>query len=372
VQQVEMETASVLVVDDNPLIQNVIKSLLTNEAYDVTCCSNGEEALSALNTNEFDVIVCDVMMPRLDGYGLHQQVRERSDLAHIPFIFLTALGDELEVKRGRETGADDYIVKPFDPRELVSLIRGKIRRSKNLQSKAEEQYDTFRKRIIHTLSHEFRTPLVAINTGTELLLDQQSLDREKAKQLLEAIQRGGQRLEKLVNDFMMMQQVEAGIADRLFESRARKADLNEVVAKVLESTAEDQKSSEIAMTFVQSEQKALVHIYTPHIENIIQRLVDNAIKFSQARKEVEVQLKREGEHWSIQVCDRGIGLSASRIKEAIDPFGQVDRDLLEQQGGGLGLALASRYAHINKGHLSLVGREGGGVVASLLLPCLKE
>lgn len=371
-QQVKSEQASILVVDDNPLIQNVIKSLLLNESYDVVCCSNGEEALGALEANEFDVIVCDVMMPRLDGYGLHQQVRDKAQFSHIPFIFLTALGDELEIKRGRETGADDYVVKPFDPRELVSLIRGKILRSKHLQSKSEEQYDTFRKRIIHTLSHEFRTPLVAINTGTELLLDQKSIDQEKAKQLLEAIQRGGQRLEKLVNDFMMMQQVEAGIAERLYQTRARKVELNELMVKMVESIKEEHQGKTVLIEFKESEQKAYAHVYSPHIENILYRLVDNAIKFSQGKKTVLVELLAEETFWCVQVLDRGIGLSASKIKEAIDAFGQVDRDILEQQGGGLGLALASSYAVINKGSLSLVSREGGGVIASLRLPVCPE
>jgi CheY-like chemotaxis protein len=118
------EQVAVLVVDDNPLILNIIKSLLGSVDYQVHTAGDGREALSVLESKNVDLIVCDVMMPTMDGYQLHQAVRSRGEMAHIPFVFLTALGDAVDVSYGKELGADDYLVKPFEPADLYAgLLR---------------------------------------------------------------------------------------------------------------------------------------------------------------------------------------------------------------------------------------------------------
>ncbi|MCB0334546.1 MAG: response regulator, partial [Bdellovibrionales bacterium] len=352
------EPGSVLVVDDNPLITNVLQSLLCSQSYDVHCCSNGQEALKELERKPVDVIICDVMMPKLDGYGLHDSLRSKPEFSHIPFIFLTALSEDSEKRKGLEAGADDYVVKPFDPGKLLSMVKGKVHRSRSLRSASAEKYDQFRKKIIHTLSHEFRTPLVAINTGTELLLEQQGvLTQDKAHNLLQAIQRGGHRLEKLVNDFMLMQQIEAGIAQRLFENRAAKHGLSEIVRGVLDARKEALVEGEFDVEYVDYCQGADVYVYLPHIQEVLLRFIDNAIKFSNTRKSLEVVICPHDRAVSVEVRDRGMGMNVARVQDAIDAFGQVDRDKLEQQGGGLGLALASRYAKINGGSIELHNRE---------------
>jgi signal transduction histidine kinase len=99
-------------------------------------------------------------------------------------------------------------------------------------------------------------------------------------------------------------------------------------------------------------------------------LVANACKFSRAIKEVEVQVRLvDGEVW-FDVKDRGIGIDLQRIKEAIQPFGQIDRSKLEQQGGGLGLSIANHYAVIHGGRLEFEVREDGGSIVSVVIPAL--
>lgn len=368
--QLEESRAAILVVDDNPLIVNVLRGLFLAQDYEVFCCSNGEEAVDLLDKRYVDVIVSDVMMPKMDGYELHELIRKKPEHSHIPFIFLTALSDDQEVSKGRETGVDDYVVKPFDPRQLLSVIKGKIIRSRKLKNLSEEQYDKFRKRIIHTLSHEFRTPLVAINTGTELLLGQEAtLDSDKTQNLLEAIQRGGQRLERLVNDFMLMQQIEAGIAHKLFNTRAAAHNVNEVVQDFLAAKIEQLGIESLQYGFKSLEDETSVWIYEPQVVDVLSRLVDNAIKFSAKDKPYfEIAIYPWSETVEIAVSDRGIGLNVEKVKEAINIFGQINREKLEQQGGGLGLAIANQYATIHKGSLDFENRDGGGAVVSLVLP----
>ena len=361
--------AAVLVVDDNPLIVNVLKSLLSSQHYNVYVSSNGEEALEVLNKKDIDVVICDVMMPQMDGYQLHQMMRQQSEHSHIPFVFLTALSDSSEVSKGRETGVDDYLVKPFDPRELLSIVKGKVERSRNIKNSSQEKYDNFRKKIIHTLSHEFRTPLVAINTGTELLIEQkQTIDDKKIQNLLEAIRRGGQRLEKLVSDFMLLQQIEAGMAQKLYLNRAGKKVLADIIAEVLEEYSDLLKHENFQIELTNHGEGTEVYVYAPHIKDILGRFISNSVKFKTKNNLIEISIYPQENEVVIEVKDRGIGIDVNKVKEAIDIFGQIDREKLEQQGSGLGLAIASRYAAINNGRIEFDKRDGGGSIVSLILP----
>lgn len=363
------EKATILVVDDNPLIVNVLSGLLASENYHVFASANGREAIDVITNKHIDVIICDVMMPQMDGYELHHWVRKKAEFGHIPFIFLTALDDSREIKRGKETGADDYVVKPFDAEHMLSVIKGKVVRSKMLRNLSEEKYDSYRRKVIHTLSHEFRTPLVAINTGTELLMEQHgNLDTQRMQNLLEAIRRGGQRLEGLVNDFMLLQQVEAGIASKLFANRAAVKLVNEVVTDAIEFQRELLTKEGFTVTVNDQCEGAKVKVYAPQVYDILGRLINNSVKFRGVNREIEIYICSQGSEIALEVRDRGIGISVEKVKEAIDVFGQIDRDKLEQQGGGLGLAIANRYATIHGGKLEFEKRAGGGSVVTLVLP----
>jgi signal transduction histidine kinase len=367
--QNSFENASVLVVDDNPLILNVLKSLFNSANYQVYTSCNGEEAKETLKNKNVDLIICDVMMPEMNGYALHDFVREKPEFAHIPFVFLTALDSPNEKQEGQALGADDYLVKPFDPEELLAVVSGKLKRSKGIKSFSEQQYDSYRKKVIHTLSHEFRTPLVAINTGTELLLEQQAqFDKERMQNLLLAIQRGGQRLEKLVSDFMVLQQIEAGVAERLFNNKHAIKDLFTLLQQYLEVASHRIKQAGFKFESYIFNHSVKVDVYEQQIIEILERLISNSLKFHSEQKEIYISTFPLGDEIAIEIKDKGIGIDPIRLKEAIDVFGQIDRDKLEQQGGGLGLAIANRFASINKGRLEFDNLPEGGTVARLILP----
>ncbi|MCF4967036.1 response regulator transcription factor RpaB [Nostoc sp. CMAA1605] len=115
----------ILVVDDEASIRRILETRLAMIGYDVVTASNGEEALTVFRSCSPDLVVLDVMMPKLDGYGVCQELRKESD---IPIILLTALSDVADRITGLELGADDYIVKPFSPKELEARIRSILRR----------------------------------------------------------------------------------------------------------------------------------------------------------------------------------------------------------------------------------------------------
>ncbi len=114
-----------LVVDDEASIRRILETRLTMIGYQVITACDGEEALELFRQRLPDLVVLDVMMPKLDGYGVIQELRKDSD---VPIVMLTALGDVADRITGLELGADDYVVKPFSPKELEARIRCVLRR----------------------------------------------------------------------------------------------------------------------------------------------------------------------------------------------------------------------------------------------------
>jgi len=120
----------VLVVDDEASIRRILDTRLSMIGYLVITASDGEEALSLFRQENPNLVILDVMMPKLDGYGVCQEIRKNSD---IPIIMLTALGDVADRITGLELGADDYVIKPFSPKELEARIRAVLRRAEKIQ-----------------------------------------------------------------------------------------------------------------------------------------------------------------------------------------------------------------------------------------------
>ena len=127
--------ARALVVDDEKIIVKGIRFSLLQDNMEVDCAYDGEEAVAMAKNNKYDVILLDIMLPKLNGFEVCQQIREFSD---VPIIMLTAKGDDMDKILGLEYGADDYITKPFNILEVKARIKAIMRRSSNKKDKVEE------------------------------------------------------------------------------------------------------------------------------------------------------------------------------------------------------------------------------------------
>ncbi len=145
----------ILVVDDEELIRNVIKEYLTIEEYTVEEAENGLEAIEKAKANDYDLIIMDIMMPKMDGY---QACKEIKKIKNVPFIMLSARSEEYDKLIGFDLGIDDYVTKPFSPKELVARIKAILKRSKN-----EEATYTFDGLTINDLAHEVKVDGKKVN-----------------------------------------------------------------------------------------------------------------------------------------------------------------------------------------------------------------
>ena len=120
----------VLVVDDDAALAEMLGIVLRGEGFDPVFCADGARAVAAFRESDPDVILLDLMLPGMDGVDICQEIRKESG---VPIVMLTARSDTQDVVRGLESGADDYVVKPFKPKELVARIRARVRRREDQQ-----------------------------------------------------------------------------------------------------------------------------------------------------------------------------------------------------------------------------------------------
>ena len=125
-EEEEDSRQKILVADDEASIRRILETRLKMVGYDVIVAEDGEEAVELFNKVNPDLVVLDVMMPKMDGYGVTREIRRNSD---VPIIILTALGDVSERITGLELGADDYVIKPFSPKELEARVKAVLRRT---------------------------------------------------------------------------------------------------------------------------------------------------------------------------------------------------------------------------------------------------
>ncbi|HHW70865.1 MAG TPA: response regulator transcription factor [Clostridiales bacterium] len=125
----------IMVVDDDPHINELVKLYLEKEGYNVECYLNGWDALNAFKNNPPHLMILDIMLPGMDGWDVCKEVRKISE---VPIIMLTAKGETFDKVLGLELGADDYIVKPFDPQELVARVKAVLRRTNPIKSLDEK------------------------------------------------------------------------------------------------------------------------------------------------------------------------------------------------------------------------------------------
>jgi DNA-binding NarL/FixJ family response regulator len=120
----------VLVIEDQPVMRRNLKTILEMEGFIVATAENGARGVAAARAQPPDLILCDVMMPELDGYGVLAALRQDERTATIPFIFLTAKGEKVDLRTGMNLGADDYLAKPVSSEELVAAVQARLARQR--------------------------------------------------------------------------------------------------------------------------------------------------------------------------------------------------------------------------------------------------
>jgi two-component system, sensor histidine kinase and response regulator len=363
-----VSASTVLVVEDNPAMNNAICDILELNSYRVRSAHNGQEALNYLQTERPDVILCDIMMPHMDGYTLLRHTRADERLRTLPFIFLTARSSEDDRRQAKTIGIEDYLVKPVDPEDLTIAVENALRRSRNLAIETQSQMDSLRNQIVRTLQHEFRTPLTFILGYAEYLAEiaDDQIDLETLKLSTHAILEGGHRLQDLVEKFLLLADIQyrqhlPGREEHLSAHQMLKnatSNMTKAAAEVsMEILVEPAPESDTIIGEISYLYRAVIH------------MIENSIQYRRPQsKQIWLSVAVAENYIGLRVADDGKGISPTMLQLLQRPFEQVKRDDRTVPGAGLSLALIQHIARLHGGYLEIESEEGKGSTFTLWLP----
>lgn len=349
------ERSRILVVDDDPMNIYIVREVL-GDGYEVQSASTGEQALALADEFGADLILLDVMMPDIDGYELCRRFRANPALAFTKVILVSAksmLRDRLE---GYRAGADDYIVKPFDPEELRAKVQVFLR------LKSVEEVERVKDDIINVFSHETRTPLNTI-IGFARLLDESSHLSGAEREAIQHIRDNGESLMELVDKTIFLASLRKGNCRLSLVSLRLDALLQAVFTKLAATIAEKRLTVQV----VDPEQLTLVADETL-LTTAVALVIENAIKFSPLGGTLVASGERHGRYLRLHIRDNGRGLPQSRLVALFNAF-VVDDIAHHGQGHGLGLAIVKHVLRLHGGDISARNNpDACGCTFTLLLP----
>ncbi|HIP87120.1 MAG TPA: hybrid sensor histidine kinase/response regulator [Anaerolineales bacterium] len=365
----------ILVAEDHKPMQQALKKILEGEGFEVLTANDGEEALRAMEMFRPDLVLADIMMPRMDGYALYEAVRARQEWVTIPFIFLTAKAEREDILKGKALGVEDYITKPFDPQELIVVVQSRLARTREIRQVTETEFDELKQQITTVLGHELRMPLTYVTGYAELALeDLENLSAEELQEFLAGIKRGADRLTRLVNDLLLLIRLDTGRTAKEFRDLATvHDDLGNVVERTVWQHALQAAERGVALEVQVAPDLPPVLICETLFVDALGRLIDNGIKFSlRDERRVTVRARVADGRVEVSVIDRGIGIPPEEIPHLFERFRQIGRDRLEQQGVGIGLAIAREVIRLHGGDIEVESTPGEGSTFTIWLPAVSE
>lgn len=358
----------ILVIEDDLPVRTTIIDVLKNEDFDTYGARNGIEGLHIAREHIPDLIISDVVMPGLDGYGVVRELRHDPKTATIPIILLTARTDRTDMRQGMEYGADDYLTKPFTINELMNAVGAQLKKRTAITQKYETTLRMLRKNITYALPHELKTPLTGILGYAHMLL----MDYDKAKppeiqDYAQWIVKSGERLQQLIENYLVYAQIELIASDPKQIEALRNhiiKNVDDIIREEATSAAEDaNRAADLRLELC----GVALQISAQDWRKIVGELVNNAFKFSPAGTAVTVAASRDEKSFSLRIHDHGRGMTADQIQQ-MGAYMQFERKLFEQQGIGLGFSIAKSLVKLHGGQIAVTSTPGVETTVEITFP----
>jgi len=189
----------ILVTDDSKVICNEICDILSMENFVTIKAYNGQEGIFKAKKHKPDLIISDIMMPIIDGYQFFKELTKKPITANIPFIFLSAKAQPIEIRKGMNTGADDYLTKPINADELIKAVNVKLEK----QIKLDNKIKNLKIKSVKTLPYEITDSIVNIMAFTKYLKTKElPIPLEEKIKILDLIKNNGEKINELIDDYL--------------------------------------------------------------------------------------------------------------------------------------------------------------------------
>jgi len=389
------EPSKILIVDDLPENLQALEALLRHDQRAIYQAASGEQALALLLEHEFALAILDVQMPGMNGFELAEVMRSTSRTRHIPIVFVSAAGRELDYAfKGYESGAVDFMYKPLDSDAVRSKVnvfvaldqqRRETRRQMLALEKSRQEQETLLRELNQTqqelqrslkmrdefmslVAHELRTPLNTLFLETQM----RSLQLKRGN----TAAFGGQQMEAMIQrDERQIKSMIRLIDDMLDVSRMRSGKLSIRPAQVELMCLLERVVSDLSLQAATTGSSLSLRAHEGvtgcwdefRVEQVIVNLLTNALRYG-CGQPVEVSVERDGDLVRISVRDQGKGIAPSDLERIFEPYERGARNG-EPKGLGLGLYISRQLAISHGGELKVSSTPGEGSVFCLMLPC---
>ena len=381
-------SSSILIVDDNPQNLQVLGKLLQENKYEIEFATSGTAAMVWLEKRRFDLILLDINMPGMNGFEVCMKIRSNPEMNKIPIIFLSAESERESILKGFELGAQDYITKPFDSRELLVRVRthlalkeslenleilnrsleGKVNeRTLQLKESNEKLEDTNRKLLdldrakadfLSLISHEIRTPLNGIIGPLELLKD--SVDLHEVGDLMNVLDISVKRLELFSLNALLI----TSLKTKQIEIPKEKIQLIKLINEVLDEKNDKIRSGSIKVLLKDEASGELITGESELIKKNIDSILDNAIHFSPQGGTIEINIYPENNTTICEIKDNGKGFETGVIDSSFELF--TTGGPYQENHFGIGLPLTKMIMEAHRGDIIIGNNPGDGAFVKLL------
>ncbi|MCX6049719.1 MAG: response regulator [Chloroflexi bacterium] len=365
---------TILVIEDEAILRNEVIEWLTLEGYTALGAADGMTGVEMAFRQLPDLIVCDITMPRMDGYSVLAELHANPATVGIPFIFVTARVAHNDIRQGMELGADDYITKPFTNPELLQAIQVRLTK-KTIQEQErqhgleqlqqalvqEQERRLLTTKLVAMFSHDFRNPLTSILLFNNLLREQGNyLDVERRLTQCNRIEASVRQLVQMLDDVLLVAQFETGKLDLKLEPLDIGAFLEQIVANFQLVQGEQHR------ILFESQETALYLMDARLLRQIAANLISNAIKYSAPGTVVRVLVDYDEGQCRLTVQDQGIGIPVADQPHLLEAF-RRGSNVGNVPGTGLGLALVQQAVTLLNGSIHFESQVGVGTTMTVML-----
>jgi signal transduction histidine kinase len=337
----------ILIVDDEHDTTELLRYNLQKANYEPLIARNGEEAITAVQCCAPEVVLLDVMMPKLNGWEVCRILRESSKGKSIPIIMLSALSDEEARVKGLSLGADDYVSKPFSIKELMLKIQKHIDRQralKQLHAKEQEQETSLR-----YLVHEIKNSLTVIGGFSSL-----ALKKDDGHAYLKTIHTAAVHAQSLLNDTSLLSRLEKETGSLPAES----IDIVALAKEVVEMFCDTAKRKRLELV-EKKNAPLLVRANKTAARQVLVNLLSNAVKYSREGGRIWISFKEVDSRIEVAIKDEGCGIHREELSHIFNKFYRAAGS--EQvKGAGLGLHIVKLLTESMEGKVIAESEQGAG------------
>lgn len=362
--------ARILVVDDQRDTQEMLRRILRQ--YEVHTANNGRAALAKLEQEHYDLVMLDIMMPEMGGIETLQRIRQHYSDIELPVMLVSALSERRSIANGRQMGANDYIVKPFDVEDVLARVNTQLRLKRFADERQQmvvgfQQMVEWQERLMQVASHDLRNPLNNLRMLINLMHKSYSEDAATVR-MLQMMETSIQTMNNIIDEFL-----DVRIADTVGNVRVELTETNtfNLITQIVNQYAVAAFNKDIRLHA--NDIGGIVLADPNRLSQVIANLVSNAIKYSPRHGDVWIETLVQDGIWQLTVTDSGPGVPESERHLLFQPFSKIsNKPTAGEASTGLGLWIVREMVHAQNGEVGVHFPPEGGSQFWVQLPALAK